>query len=230
MTATPDLSPPAFFDLTGLEFAELFDGLEYAWEALRRLPDWLAAHVKSEIHGQVAEGAFVAKEGVYIAAGAVVEPTAYITGPTIIGPGTVVRHGAYVRGTVLTGRGCVIGHASEVKSAILLDGAKAPHFAYVGDSILGRDVNLGAGTKLSNLKVIGKTVTVTVGGRTLDTGLRKFGAVLGDGVETGCNSVLSPGALLGKGCIAYPCLHVRGYHPARSILKLRQGEEEVLRR
>jgi NDP-sugar pyrophosphorylase family protein len=229
MNATPDLSPQAFFDLDGLEFAELFAGLDFAWEALKRLPDWLAGHLRSEIRGEVAEGAFVAKEGVFIAPGAVVEPTAFITGPTIIGPGTVVRHGAYVRGTVLTGRRCVIGHASEVKSSILLDGAKAPHFAYVGDSILGRDVNLGAGTKLSNLKVIGKTVTVTVGDRTIDTGLRKFGAVMGDGSETGCNAVLSPGALLGKGCIAYPCMHVRGYHPARSILKLRQGEEVVRR-
>ncbi|HEY3351986.1 MAG TPA: glucose-1-phosphate thymidylyltransferase [Polyangia bacterium] len=229
MTATPDLSPPAFFDLEGLEFAELFAGLDYAWEALKRLPDWLGGHVRSEIRGQVAAGAFVAKEGVFIAEGAIIEPTAFITGPTIIGPGSVVRHGAYVRGHVLTGRKCVIGHASEAKGSIFLDGAKAPHFAYVGDSILGRDVNLGAGTKLSNLKVIGKTVTVTLGDRTIDTGLRKFGAVLGDGCDTGCNSVLSPGALLGKGCIAYPCMHVRGYYPARSILKLRQGEEVVQR-
>jgi NDP-sugar pyrophosphorylase family protein len=229
MSALPDLSPRAFFALDGLDFADLFDGLDHVWEALTRLPEWLKAHGRSEIRGTVAPGAFVAPTGVYVAEGAVVEPTAYVAGPTILGPGTVVRHGAYVRGNVLCGRKCVIGHASEAKSAILLDGAKAPHFAYVGDSILGRDVNLGAGTKLSNLKVIGKTVTVTIGDQVFDTGLRKFGAVIGDGGETGCNSVLSPGVLLGKGCIVYPCMHVRGYHPDRTLLKLRQGEVAVRR-
>jgi len=229
MTATTDLSPRALFDLAGIDFADLFDDLEFAWEALRRLPDWLKAHVRSEIRGEVAPGAFVAAEGVFIAEGAVVEPTAYVTGPTILGPGTVVRHGAYVRGNVLCGRKCVIGHTTEVKGAILLDGAKAPHFAYVGDSILGRDVNLGAGTKLSNLKMVGKTVSVRCGDRVIDTGLRKFGAVIGDGAETGCNSVLSPGVVLGQRCLVYPCMHVRGVHPAGAILKLRQGEEEVPR-
>jgi len=229
MTPTTDLSPRALFDLAGIDFADLFDDLEFAWEALRRLPDWLKAHVRSEIRCEVAEGAFVAREGVFVAEGAVVEPTAFVTGPTILGPGTLVRHGAYVRGNVLCGRKCVIGHTTEVKGAILLDGAKAPHFAYVGDSILGRDVNLGAGTKLSNLKMVGTTVTVRCGDRVIDTGLRKFGAVIGDGAETGCNSVLSPGVVLGQRCLVYPCMHVRGVHPAGAILKLRQGEEEVPR-
>jgi UDP-N-acetylglucosamine diphosphorylase / glucose-1-phosphate thymidylyltransferase / UDP-N-acetylgalactosamine diphosphorylase / glucosamine-1-phosphate N-acetyltransferase / galactosamine-1-phosphate N-acetyltransferase len=230
MTATSDLSPRALFDLDGIDFADLFDGLEFAWEALRRLPDWMKAHVRSEIRGEVAPGAFVAKEGVFVAEGAVVEPTAWVAGPTILGPGTVVRHGAYVRGNVLCGRKCVIGHTTEAKGSIFLDGAKAPHFAYVGDSILGRDVNLGAGTKLSNLKMLGKTVTLRWGDRVIDTGLRKFGAVIGDGSETGCNSVLSPGVVLGKGCMVYPCMHARGYHPSGTVLKLRQGEETVARR
>jgi UDP-N-acetylglucosamine diphosphorylase / glucose-1-phosphate thymidylyltransferase / UDP-N-acetylgalactosamine diphosphorylase / glucosamine-1-phosphate N-acetyltransferase / galactosamine-1-phosphate N-acetyltransferase len=230
MTATSDLSPRALFDLDGLDFAGLFDGLELAWEALRRLPDWMKAHVTSDIRGEVAPGAFVAKEGVFVAEGAVVEPTAYVAGPTILGPGTVVRHGAYVRGNVLCGRKCVIGHTTEAKGSIFLDGAKAPHFAYVGDSILGRDVNLGAGTKLSNLKMLGKTVTLRLGDRVIDTGLRKLGAIIGDGSETGCNSVLSPGVVLGKGCLVYPCMHARGYHPAGTVLKLRQGEESVGRR
>jgi NDP-sugar pyrophosphorylase family protein len=230
MTATTDLSPKALFDLDGLEFADLFDGLEFAWEALRRLPEWLKAHGRSEIRGEVAAGAFVAKNGVYVAEGAVIEPTAYVAGPTVLGPGTVVRHGAYVRGNVLCGRACVIGHTSEAKGAILLDGAKAPHFAYVGDSILGRNVNLGAGTKLSNLKFDGKNVVVRCGDRLIDSGLRKFGAVIGDGGETGCNSVLSPGVVLGRGCMVYPCMHVRGFHPAGTVLKLRQGEEAVGRK
>jgi UDP-N-acetylglucosamine diphosphorylase / glucose-1-phosphate thymidylyltransferase / UDP-N-acetylgalactosamine diphosphorylase / glucosamine-1-phosphate N-acetyltransferase / galactosamine-1-phosphate N-acetyltransferase len=226
---TADLSPRAFFDLDGIDFAELFEGLDHAWQALARLPKWLGSRRRSEIRGSVADGAFVSTEGVLVAEGAVIEPTAYVGGPAIIGPGTVVRHGAYVRGNVLAGRACVIGHATEIKGSILLDGAKAPHFAYVGDSILGREVNLGAGTKLSNLKVIGKTVTITIGDEVIDTGLRKFGAIIGDHSETGCNSVLSPGVLLGKRTIVYPCMHVRGYHAADTILKLRQGEESVRR-
>ena len=149
---------------------------------------------------------------VYIAEGAVVEPTAYIQGPCYIGPGSEVRHGAYIRGNVYVGKDCVVGHTTEVKSSVFFDGAKAGHFAYVGDSILGREVNLGAGTKLANLKLQGNEVFYldpTTRKKTA-SGLRKFGCVLGDHVQTGCNSVISPGSLLLPKTFVLPCAHVHG--------------------
>jgi len=131
-----------------------------------------------------------------------------------------VRHGAYVRGEVLTGRRCVIGHATEIKGSIMLDDAKAPHFAYVGDSVLGSKVNLGAGTKVSNLKITGDEIVIKHDGKNYKTGLRKFGALIGGHVETGCNSVLNPGVILGKGSMVYPCVAVRkGYYPPKSLIK-----------
>ncbi len=152
--------------------------------------------------------------------GSIVEPGALIAGPTLIGPNTEVRHGAYLRGEVLTGEGCVIGHTTEVKRAVFLDGAKAGHFAYVGDSILGRQVNLGAGTKLANLRLARGTVRIRYQGELLDTGLRKLGAILGDGVQTGCNSVTNPGTLIGPGSLVLPNVTAGpGVIPPRSILR-----------
>jgi NDP-sugar pyrophosphorylase family protein len=133
-----------------------------------------------------------------------VEPGALIRGPALIGPNSEVRQGAYVRGSVLVGEGCVVGHATEVKNGLFLDGAKAGHFAYVGDSILGFGVNLGAGTKLANLKIIEGTIRLRGPDGPVDTGRRKLGAVLGDGTETGCNSVTSPGALMAPKTMVFP--------------------------
>jgi NDP-sugar pyrophosphorylase family protein len=154
----------------------------------------------------------VIEGAVYIAPGAKVEPTAYIKGPCIIGPDTEVRHGAYIRGNVFVGKGCVVGHATEVKSSVFLDGAKAGHFAYVGDSILGPGVNLGAGTKLANLKLKKNEVRLEDPdtGKFFGTGLKKFGAVIGRGVQVGCNAVLSPGTLLLPGALVTPCAHIIG--------------------
>ena len=149
---------------------------------------------------------------VYIAEGANVEPTAYIQGPAYIGPGTEVRHGAYIRGNVYVGQNCVVGHCTEVKSSVFFDGAKAGHFAYVGDSLLGRDVNLGAGTKLANLKLNGTEVFFIdpeTRKKTTST-LHKFGSILGDSVQTGCNSVISPGSLLLPHTSILPCAHYHG--------------------
>ena len=167
-----------------------------------------------KILGKVHEGAII--EGpVYIAEGAIVEPTAFVKGPTFIGPDTEVRHGAYVRGNVYAGRGCVIGHATEIKGSVMLDGAKAGHFAYIGDSILGQNVNLGAGTKLANLRLDGAEVKITPPGRgRASSGLRKLGGLLSDHSQTGCNSVLNPGTWLEKGAFVAPCDAVRGLiHP-----------------
>lgn len=163
------------------------------------------------VNGKVATGAIL--EGrVFIAEGARVEPTAYIQGPCYVGPGAEIRHGAYIRGEVYVGPGAVVGHTSEVKGSILFDGAKAAHFAYLGNSLLGRDVNLGAGTKLANLPLKRKEVRVVspIDGRVVTTGLKKFGAIMGDGSQTGCNAVLSPGTLLMPNTAVMPCVHYRG--------------------
>jgi bifunctional N-acetylglucosamine-1-phosphate-uridyltransferase/glucosamine-1-phosphate-acetyltransferase GlmU-like protein len=156
---------------------------------------------------------------IWIGEGVVVEPGALIKGPTVIESGSEIRQGAYIRGRVLIGERCVVGHTTEVKNAIFLDEAKAGHFAYVGDSILGKGVNLGAGTKLANLKMNRRIVTIRLEGEEISTNLYKFGAVLGDGVETGCNSVTNPGVLIGPGSLVWPGVVVpNGYYPANSSL------------
>jgi len=239
-----DLSPEAFFDLNALSFHSLFQDIDFVWEALTRLDAFLDELVGGrghEILGKVSPDAYLEPHAdIYIGPGAVVEPGAYIAGPAWIGPEAQIRHGAYVRSNALIGRGSVIGHATEIKHSILLPGAHAPHFNYVGDSILGRNVNLGAGTKLSNLTVVsvkdpvtGKrpTIKLAVEERILDTGLAKLGAILGDGVQTGCNSVLNPGVLIGPRTLVYANASLpKGIYPADTIIKLRQTFEYAPRR
>ncbi len=163
------------------------------------------------IHGNVHPQAFISGR-VYIAEGATVEPTAMIQGPCIIGPHAEVRHAAYIRGNVFVGAKAVVGHTTEVKGSVFFDHAKAGHFAYVGDSILGYNVNLGAGTKLANLKLDGSSVSVKhpVSGHLINTGLRKFSAIMGDESQTGCNAVLSPGTILMPKTLVMSCVHYRG--------------------
>lgn len=215
------LRPENFFDLADFEHRALFADAEFVWEALTRLPEYLAAKLVAGIHGELAPTAVVKGE-VYIGAGTVVEPGAMICGPTIIGRNCQVRQGAYIRGNCLIGDDAVVGHCSEVKGAIFLPGAGAPHFNYVGDAILGRMTNLGAGSIFSNLKLVGDEVIVHAEGKEYRTGLRKFGGAIGDGVQVGCNAVLNPGTLLGRNCLVYPCASVRGYYPANSVIQLIQ--------
>ncbi|MFZ2444884.1 MAG: hypothetical protein WAW37_00865 [Syntrophobacteraceae bacterium] len=165
-------------------------------------------------------GSVLWDDAVFIGPGAVLEPGALVKGPTIIGARTEVRQGAYVRGRCIIGDSCVVGHTTEMKSSVMLNGAKAGHFAYIGDSILGGESNLGAGTKLANLKIKESTVRVIVAGMPVDTGLRKFGAILGDRVEIGCNAVTNPGTILGKHCLVYPVTSVRpGYYAPDSVVR-----------
>ena len=222
------LKPADFFDLKDFEHARIFAGLEYVWQVLPRIEEYIQEELKPAILGEVMPGAYLDEAKVFIGEGTVVEPGAYIIGPAIIGRNCEIRSGSYVRENCLIGGGAIVGHTTEVKNAILLDGAKAPHFNYVGDSVLGAAVNLGAGTKLSNVKVTGQSVTVRVGDETYETGLEKFGAILGDGVESGCNSTLNPGTLIGKGSLIYANASVRGYIPPGTIVKLRQGLESVV--
>jgi UDP-3-O-[3-hydroxymyristoyl] glucosamine N-acyltransferase len=177
-------------------------------------------------------GAILFDSNIRVGEGTVIEPGALVKGPTIIGHNTEIRQGAYIRGNCLIGNRCVVGHTTEVKTSIMLDGAKAGHFAYIGDSILGNDVNLGAGTKLANLKIVQVEMKIRVEGRTYTTGLKKLGAILGDHVETGCNSVTSPGTLLGKASLIYPGVNVPGgFYPNRSVIGMRtKGVLSIRRR
>lgn len=165
-------------------------------------------------------GASIFDDQIYIGEGSVVEPGALIKGPTIIGKNSEVRQGAYIRGSCLVGDRCIVGHATEMKNAVMINRVTAGHFAYIGDSVLGSDVNLGAGTKLANLKITGSKITFRINKELYNTNLRKFGAILGDSVETGCNSVTSPGTLMGKKSLAVSNATIpSGYHPPRTIIR-----------
>jgi len=174
-----------------------------------------------EVRGAILmAGAFIKGRRIFFEEGVVVEPFSYIEEPAYFSKYSVVRHGAYVRGSVYAGEGAVIGHTTEVKNAIFLKEAKAAHFAYVGDSILGKEVNLGAGTKLANLKFLKKEITINFMGEIIKTGLKKMGAILGDRVQTGCNSVLQPGTLIAKASFVYPGVSASsGYYPSGSKIK-----------
>ena len=233
MKYTPDLpdtqkaidwSASSFFDLEGFAHAALFEGDLPVWTALKNVKQYLTHSLRRGIHpgALVMDGAILIGDDIQIGDGCVIEPGAFVRGPVLLGRGCEVRHGAYLRGDIVAGDGCVFGHASEFKNAILLNGAKAAHFNYVGDSILGARVNMGAGSKLSNVKMIHGNVSVSSREGRIDSGLRKFGAILGDDVEVGCNAVLNPGTILGPRCMVYPNASVRGCHGARSVLKLVQ--------
>jgi tetrahydrodipicolinate N-succinyltransferase len=173
-------------------------------------------------------GAFLFNDKIIIGPGTIVEPGAFIKGPVVIGRDSEIRQGAYIRGDCLVGNRCVVGHTTEIKGSMMLDGAKAPHFAYVGDSILGKEVNLGAGTKLANLKMIPGSIVITADRKRYDTRRRKLGAILGDRTETGCNSVTAPGTLMGPSSIVYPGVAVPGgYYPSGTIVMPSQGSLRI---
>jgi len=173
-------------------------------------------------------GAYLFDDKVIIGDRTVVEPGALIKGPTVLGADTEVRQGAYMRGNCLIGNRCVVGHTTEINNSIILDESKAGHFAYIGDSILGRSVNLGAGTKLANLKMVPGTVMIAINRKYHNTGRRKLGAILGDRTETGCNSVTSPGTLIRPDSIVYSGISVPGgYYPERSYVMPSRGSIEI---
>jgi len=215
------------FDLAQTEHAALFDGCNHAWEALKKIEPYLAKVTKQN-PPQRFPGATIG-ERVIIGEGTVVEPGAMIKGPAIIGKNCQIRHNAYIRENVIIGDNCVVGNSSELKNALLFNGCQVPHFNYIGDSILGYKAHTGAGVICSNLKSLPGNVTIPVDGKPLDTGLRKFGALIGDGAEVGCNSVLNPGSILGRGAIIYPGVSWRGVLPANNIAK-NKAEVEVVHR
>ena len=183
--------------------AELFEGLDYPWQALPKIGEFilkLGPTLPKDEYDQIGEDVWIAKS-------ATVFPSAYVHGPAIIGKEAEVRHCAFIRGNAIVGEGAVVGNSTELKNVVLFNKVQVPHYNYVGDSILGYKAHMGAGSITS------------AGGERIETGLKKFGAMLGDNVEVGCNAVLNPGTVIGRESNVYPTSMVRGFVPARSIFK-----------
>ncbi len=222
-------NPKDLLDLSQSEHAVLFADCEHVWEALKRLGDYLKTHLQPALHNRCDGVAYIGDQ-VFIGEGTVVEDSAMIKGPAIIGRNCRIRHNAYIREDVIIGDECVVGNACEIKHSLLFNGAEVPHFNYVGDSILGHEAHLGAGVKISNLKVLSGNVMIQHDGKPLDTGLRKFGAILGDHCDIGCNAVLNPGSIIGRGAIIYPGTNWRGVLPANHIAKNKAAVEVVAKK
>jgi UDP-N-acetylglucosamine diphosphorylase / glucose-1-phosphate thymidylyltransferase / UDP-N-acetylgalactosamine diphosphorylase / glucosamine-1-phosphate N-acetyltransferase / galactosamine-1-phosphate N-acetyltransferase len=220
--------PADLFDLAQTEHGAIFEGCEYAWDALKKIASYLEKTLRPGLKNHCEGVAFIGKQ-VFIGEGTIVEDGAMIKGPAIIGRNCEIRHNAYIRENVIMGDDCVLGNSSEVKNALLFNKAGAPHFNYIGDSILGYKAHLGAGVKISNIKVISGNVTVEMNGKPFDTGLRKFGALLGDNVDVGCNAVLNPGTIIGRGSVVYPNTNWRGVLAENMIAK-NKAEQEVVKR
>jgi NDP-sugar pyrophosphorylase family protein len=218
--------PADLFDLKQTEHAALFDGVEFSWEVLKRIKDYVETTVQPMDNGTIESNAFIGPN-VFIGEGTVIEDGAMIKGPAIIGRNCQIRHNAYIREHVIIGDNCVIGNSCEFKNAILFNNCQVPHFNYVGDSILGYKAHLGAGVVLSNFRSLPGNVMVKVNGLPRDTGLRKFGALIGDGADIGCNSVLNPGSVIGRSAVIYPGVSWRGFLPENHIAK-NKGEIKVV--
>lgn len=209
----------SLYDLSHTIAKPLFDTIEYPWEALPKIKDFileLGETLDSEKFDKIADDIWVAKS-------AVVAPTASLNGPLIIDENAEIRHCAFIRGSAIVGKNAVVGNSTELKNCILFDNVQTPHYNYVGDSIYGYKSHTGAGTIASNLKSDKSLVTVMCDGEKVPTNVKKFGAMIGDFVEVGCNSVMNPGTVIGRNTSVYPLSFVRGYVEENSIYK-RLGE------
>ena len=217
-------APEKLFELSQTAHAALFVDCSEAWEALPKIAGHLAATLRPAIHGDVSPDATIGEQ-VFIGEGTVVEAGATIVGPAAIGVNCIIRHNAYIRQEVIVGDKCMVGNACELKNCLLFNDCQVPHFNYVGDSILGHRAHLGAGVVLSNVKVTPGNIYV----EKIDTGLDKFGALIGDYSEIGCNSVLNPGSVIGRDCVIYPNTNWRGVLAAGHIAKSR-AELEIVKK
>ena len=208
-----DITISALYDLEHTLAAEYLSRFVYPWEALKGLREWILS-----LGPTLGPDYLACAPSVWVHKTAVVAPTAFLGAPCIIGPETEVRHCAFIRGSALVGANCVVGNSVELKNVILFDHVQTPHYNYVGDSILGYYAHMGAGSITSNVKS-DKTLVVVKTEPPIETGLKKFGAMLGDYVEVGCNSVLNPGTVIGRHTNVYPLSSVRGVVPAGSIVK-----------
>jgi NDP-sugar pyrophosphorylase family protein len=222
------VKPVDLFDLSKTAHASLFEGCDNAWEVLSKIAGYLNSHIKPGLKNRCERVAYIG-ENVFIGEGTVVEDGVMIKGPAIIGRNCQIRHNAYIRENVVIGDDCTVGNACEVKNSLFFNGAVAPHFNYVGDSVLGHKAHLGAGVKISNFKLVPGNIRLMIDGKKIDTGLRKFGALVGDHAEVGCNAVLNPGSILGKNSVVYPNTCWRGYLGENMIVKNR-AEQELLER
>ena len=198
---------------------DIFNGVTYPWEVLPKISNFIL-----ELGATLSEDEYEKRgENVWVAKSAKVAPTAFINGPAIIGKDAEVRHCAFIRGNAIVGEGAVVGNSTELKNVILFNKVQVPHYNYVGDSVLGYKSHMGAGSITSNVKSDKKLVVVKAGEEKIETGMKKFGAMLGDEVEVGCGSVLNPGTVVGNDSNIYPLSSVRGFVPANSIYK-KKGE------
>ena len=219
MACLRDTEISALYTLEETIAKEIFDGVCYPWEVLSRISDFIL-----KLGSTLPEERYQKKgDNVWIAKSAVVYPSACINGPAIIDEDAEIRHCAFIRGNAIVGRGAVVGNSTELKNVILFNKVQVPHYNYVGDSILGYKAHMGAGSITSNVKSDKTLVEVRAGEESFETGLKKFGAMLGDNVEVGCNSVLNPGTVVGRQTNIYPTSMVRGFIPANSVYK-KQGE------
>lgn len=211
----------AYFSLENFEHRALFQGGEPVWMALLQINEYLK-NFTPQIEIEVSEGVYLKRrELISIGRGTLIEPGVMIQGPCIIGKNCEIRHGAYLREGTILGDKCHVGHSSELKHSILLNEAAVTHFVYVGDCLIGNFVNLGAGVKCANLRLDRKAVKIVIDGKKWNTNLKKFGAVIGDGAQIGCNSVLNPGTLVGKESFSYPLMNLKGVIPSRSQIDAR---------
>ncbi len=219
MACLKDTEVSALYTLEETIAKDIFEGVAYPWEVLKKISDFIVA-----LGNTLPEEIFEKKgDNVWIARNAKVYPSACINGPAIIDEEAEIRHCAFIRGNAIVGKGAVVGNSTELKNVILFNKVQVPHYNYVGDSILGYKAHMGAGSITSNVKSDKTLVVVKAGDERFETGLKKFGAMLGDNVEVGCNSVLNPGTVIGRETNVYPTSMVRGFIPANSIYK-KQGE------
>ena len=216
-------------DLDRTEHGVIFENVTHAWEALAKISAYLQFRLKPGIHGRLIGKPFISG-AVYIGPGTVIEHGAMIKGPAWIGEGCEIRNGAYIRENVVVGNGVVLGNSCEFKNCLIFDEAQIPHFNYVGDSILGHKAHLGAGAILSNVRLDHEQISVAASEGPIKTGLKKFGAIIGDRAEIGCNSVLSPGSIIGRDTILYPGTSWRGVLPNNSIGKAAPQALKILPR
>lgn len=201
----------------------LFEGVYYPWKVLTEIGNYiktLGPNLSKSIYKQI-------EENIWVASSAIIAPTVSLSGPLIIDEGAQIRHCAFIRGNAIIGKNCVVGNSVELKNVILFDNVQVPHYNYVGDSILGYKSHMGAGSITSNVKSDKTLINVNFNGKKIETGLKKFGAILGDNVEIGCNSVLNPGTIIGRETSIYPLSMVRGFVPGKCIYK---NQKEVIRK
>ena len=222
-------APAQFLNLEHTAHPKLFEDQQFAWNALKQIASYLQFRLKPAVLGELVGRPFISSN-VFVGRGTVVEQGAVLKGPAWIGENCQIRSGCYVRENVVVGNGVVMGNSCEFKNSIIFDEAQIPHFSYVGDSILGYQAHLGAGVILSNVKLDHGEIAVATTEGNIATGLKKFGAIVGDRTEIGCNAVINPGSLLGRDCIVYPNVNFRGVLPEGSMVKLRQDLQILDRR